>query len=722
MIFLRRNTAATVTVGPFLDATDFKTPETALASQSGRIRKNGTGAAFTPASWAHDADGYYNVGFSAAHLDTRGWIRVSWNDPNTYLPVWEVMTVLDEDEYDALFVDGTIRPANVADKTGFSLAAAQAFNNTGQTTEVPSNEATLRARLTTTRAGNLDNLDAAISSRLATSGYTAPDNAGISSLNTKLTTTRASNLDFLDAAISSRLSAAGYTAPDNAGISSIASNVTDLLGRLTVARAAYLDKLNITGNVAGADQVTALQNDAGVRMVVPPIIERPATSATFELHVFIQDRTGNMEAPDAAPTVALTNAAGTDLSARLGSTTMTLVSPGRYKAVYTAQAAHALEQLIWAVTVTEGGVSRVHGATSVIVDPATSTGGGGGDGFTASDRALLAAIEAKTSLLNFIGGDVRATLDGELDLVLDAPVSSRLASAGYTAPDNAGISSLNTKVTAQRAANLDNLDATISSRLASASYAAPDNSGISSLNAKLTTQRADNLDNLDASVSSRMAASSYTAPDNAGISTLLSRIDVELSTRLAAAGYTAPDNATILLAYGILQTLNAMTEPDGPVNRFTANALEMAPAGGGGGGGGLTLEQDAALMGTYQKVMGLGAGQITAVVPKVNADGTFEVVRGGSYKIALGNAIPFVGFPDFTAQTVLILAVRNGGIFEALPGATVTISDPGGAGQTVILELDSSATGLDRGDHPVHFVEAQAQGQEVHASTVMVIV
>lgn len=38
---------------------------------------------------------------------------------------------------------------------------------------------TLVGRLTTQRAANLDNLDAAVSSRLATTGYTAPDNSGI---------------------------------------------------------------------------------------------------------------------------------------------------------------------------------------------------------------------------------------------------------------------------------------------------------------------------------------------------------------------------------------------------------------------------------------------------------------------------------------------------------------------------------------------------------------
>lgn len=74
-----------------------------------------------------------------------------------------------------------------------------------------------------TTDSRLNNLDATISSRLATSGYTAPDNADIATiltdvgnLLTRLTATRAAlmdNLVNLDAAISSRLATAGYTAP-----------------------------------------------------------------------------------------------------------------------------------------------------------------------------------------------------------------------------------------------------------------------------------------------------------------------------------------------------------------------------------------------------------------------------------------------------------------------------------------------------------------------------
>jgi hypothetical protein len=85
-----------------------------------------------------------------------------------------------------------------------------------------------------TNDARLDNLDAAVSSRLASTGYTAPDNAGVSSLNTKLTTTRAGNLDNLDAAISSRSTASDIpTATQNA--SAVRTNLTTELGRVDAA-------------------------------------------------------------------------------------------------------------------------------------------------------------------------------------------------------------------------------------------------------------------------------------------------------------------------------------------------------------------------------------------------------------------------------------------------------------------------------------------------------
>lgn len=81
-----------------------------------------------------------------------------------------------------------------------------------------------------------ENADAKTSTRLATSSYTAPDNASIATLLGRLTSTRAGLIDNLDVAISTRLAAADYVGPDNA-------DVATLLARLTATRATLLDNL-----------------------------------------------------------------------------------------------------------------------------------------------------------------------------------------------------------------------------------------------------------------------------------------------------------------------------------------------------------------------------------------------------------------------------------------------------------------------------------------------
>jgi hypothetical protein len=97
-----------------------------------------------------------------------------------------------------------------------------------------------------------------------------------------------------------------------------------------------------------------------------------------------------------------------------------------------------------------------------------------------------------------------------------------LLSSGYTAPDNASIATLTSRLTAGRATNLDNLDTTVSSR---STYAGGDTSGTTTLLSRLTATRAGLMDNMDAAVSTRLPTSSYTAPDNAGVAAIKAKTD-----------------------------------------------------------------------------------------------------------------------------------------------------------------------------------------------------
>lgn len=114
---------------------------------------------------------------------------------------------------------------------------------------------------------------------------------------------------------------------------------------------------------------------------------------------------------------------------------------------------------------------------------------------------------------------------------LDADVSSRLATSGYTAPPSAAtiaqavwdvLTSALTTVGSIGKLLVTNIDAAISSR---STYAGGDTSGTTTLLTRLTSTRAGLLDHLDADISSRLASGSYTAPDNTSITAIKAKTD-----------------------------------------------------------------------------------------------------------------------------------------------------------------------------------------------------
>jgi hypothetical protein len=122
------------------------------------------------------------------------------------------------------------------------------------------------------------------------------------------------------------------------------------------------------------------------------------------------------------------------------------------------------------------------------------------------------------------------------DTNLDVKVSTRLAAADYVAPNNAGIVDANTKLDAlenyddailqgkvdaikAKTDTLENFDDTavltaIGTPLQAVDYVAPDNAGITSANTKL-----------DAIPTNPLLASAYVAPDNTSIGQIKSKVD-----------------------------------------------------------------------------------------------------------------------------------------------------------------------------------------------------
>jgi hypothetical protein len=90
--WLKQSTSVDVPIGPFLDETDGKTPETALTITQPDIRLKKNGGAWAQKNAAqtlsHEENGYYEVTLDATDTNTLGLLRVAVTEAGA-LPVWE---------------------------------------------------------------------------------------------------------------------------------------------------------------------------------------------------------------------------------------------------------------------------------------------------------------------------------------------------------------------------------------------------------------------------------------------------------------------------------------------------------------------------------------------------------------------------------------------------------------------------------------------------------
>lgn len=105
MTWLKQSTAFTFRIGPFVDATDGVTAETALsiAQADIQISKNGGAFAQTSASptTTHDADGWYQCPLTSTDTGTLGPLTVQIAMAGA-LPVWRDFMVVPANVYEGL--------------------------------------------------------------------------------------------------------------------------------------------------------------------------------------------------------------------------------------------------------------------------------------------------------------------------------------------------------------------------------------------------------------------------------------------------------------------------------------------------------------------------------------------------------------------------------------------------------------------------------------------
>jgi len=229
MRVLKQSTAVTVLLGPFLDKTDGVTEEAGLAGAGTEISKAGAAFGAGPVLGTLDSDGWYPIALTTTHTNTLGDLTVKVHDAATHLPVWMHFTVLPANVYDALvsgsdalqvhtneitaglivagtFGAGAINAAAIADgaidaatfaagaidaaaiATGAIDADALAADAAAEIADAVWDEA-VAGHVTggtfggdVAVVGDLGNLDVAVSTRLSSAAYTAPDNASIAAI------------------------------------------------------------------------------------------------------------------------------------------------------------------------------------------------------------------------------------------------------------------------------------------------------------------------------------------------------------------------------------------------------------------------------------------------------------------------------------------------------------------------------------------------------------
>ena len=237
---------------------------------------------------------------------------------------------------------------------------------------------------------------------------------------------------------------AGYLDNLSGGAVALNADMSTLLTRMSSARAGYLDNLNVGGAVASQADINALNQSASRRIILTSVqqFERPESGdsdATFTIEARTYDGDGAAVNADSTPTLNATGTVTGPLAANLSSATNP--ATGVYRWTYTVASSHAIEQIRFDLSATMSSTFTLSHYAQVVNFVATT--------FTAADRTKLEALNsdwADGGRLDLIL-DSRASQTS----VDDVPTNAELATALGTADDAtlAAIAALSIPTTTQ---------------------------------------------------------------------------------------------------------------------------------------------------------------------------------------------------------------------------------------------------------------------------------
>lgn len=202
-----------------------------------------------------------------------------------------------------------------------------------------------------------------------------------------------------------------------ADIASVQADATTLLGRITSARAGYLDNLNVGGAVASNADILALNQSASRRIILTTVgqYERPESgSTTYTIEARTYDGDGASVNADSDPTLTVTGQTTGSLAANVG--VVSNPATGVYRWTYTQSSAATLEPIRVDVSATISSSTFTLSAYTQSVDFVSAT-------WTTTDASNLTSIFNKLPVNNIAD---QTLLNAA---IADVPTNAELATA-----------------------------------------------------------------------------------------------------------------------------------------------------------------------------------------------------------------------------------------------------------------------------------------------------
>jgi hypothetical protein len=258
---LRQSTASQEQViGPFVDDTDFKTPETALtiANTDIKIVKGGatTQVDKNSGGGTHIANGYYSIVFDATDTNTLGSLFVSINETGA-LPVWHEFEVISAEAYDALQSTGNGLRADIRATKGTALVGQAGYTGIDWSAVVNPSATVGLTNTTISTSQAVNSVTSAVTANVTQWGGTAVASA----------TVRADLINIAGAAVSTTTAQLGVNAVQAGGTAwgsgaiTAASIADGAIDRATFAADTGLQ--TVRSNTAQAGAATSITLDAG---------------------------------------------------------------------------------------------------------------------------------------------------------------------------------------------------------------------------------------------------------------------------------------------------------------------------------------------------------------------------------------------------------------------------------------------------------------------------